>query len=135
MNPVDHGEFEVAMTQLLEEASIDETRPVRERAQVIAIQHCRRGGKTFMLHAVAAKLASHLSLSGNPIRIIFISMNSNTGYLAREGAYQVILSRVTWEISGRGGSFLTFQYNYNHYGAVGGWLMEPENRVIQLWTS
>lgn len=110
VNAVDHGDFEHAATQLIQEASVVDVMG-RRRAKALAIQRCRRGGKTFMLHGAASKLSGELqssALSGT--RVIFISMSSITGYTNGEDAYAAILSRVAWEISGREPkSFLIFR--------------------------
>jgi len=130
VNAVNHGEFEHAATQLILEASVVDVG--RKRAKALAIQRCRRGGKTFMLHGVASKLSGdQSSVSGT--RVIFISMNSITGYTNGENAYTAILSRVAWELSGREPkSFLIFRQNYNDYGAVDLWLTSQGNRVILI---
>ena len=80
VNPVNHGEFEDTVNALVEEASIDESVATR-RARPVAIDRCRRGGKTFMLHAVA-KMLSDLRGSRLPTEthVIFISLNGVTPY-------------------------------------------------------
>ena len=57
VSEVNHGEFENAVNELIQQSTyIDEVTPMRPAA--LAIQRCRRGGKTFMLHAVASLLTS-----------------------------------------------------------------------------
>jgi hypothetical protein len=99
VNAVNHGEFEMATTQLIQQAEIKDKGS--ERSSAIAIQRCRRGGKTFMLHAVLAQLSKHAELQEDT-RIVFISMNSTSQYTpTEEDAYTAILSRIAWELSDR----------------------------------
>ena len=129
VNAVNHGEFEQAAAQLVHEASVIDSG--LKRAKALAIQRCRRGGKTFMLHGVASKLQQTMSLETT--RIIFISLNSITGYMNGEDAYVALLSRVAWEISGREPkSFLIFRRKYDDYGAVDLWLTSEGNKVILI---
>lgn len=51
------------------------------RAKPLAIQRCRRGGKTFMLHAVASRITNEKGKRlPEETLILFISLNSMTPY-------------------------------------------------------
>jgi hypothetical protein len=104
----------------VEQAGIDE-KISDNRAKLLAIQRCRRGGKTFMLHAVASMInnergnrmpgqtvASMINNErGNRLpgetHVILISLNSRTPYSSDveasegKGALFSILSRIAWE--------------------------------------
>ena len=132
VNPVNHGEFEGTALALVEEAAIDESESTN-RARPLAIQRCRRGGKTFMLHAVASMLESY---KGNRLptetKIIFISLNSVTPYtFAQETAYDAILSRIAWELTNRNvKSFINFRDSHSDFGAVDNWLTDKKVILI-----
>ena len=125
VNPVNHGEFEMTVNALVEEASVDESAST-VRARPLALQRCRRGGKTFMLHAVASRLSLLRKTNQLPAdtHIIFISLNSGTAFAPMlETAYGAILSRIAWELTGRkGNSFIRFRQQYHDFGAVDDWL-------------
>jgi hypothetical protein len=101
VNAVNHGEFEKAVKLLIQQANtVDAVGPMR--ASALAIQRCRRGGKTFMLHAVASMLVTNRTVVDDGIQVLFISMNSTSAYNPDgEDAYTAILPRVGWEICGR----------------------------------
>jgi hypothetical protein len=132
VNAVNHGEFEEAVTLVIEQARKEDKG--RARASALAIQRCRRGGKTFMLHAVASMLVTNRTVVDDGIQVLFISMNSTSAYNPDgEDAYTAILSRVGWEISGREPkSFQRFKDKYNDFGAVDEWLTTEGNRVILI---
>ncbi|CAB9518342.1 expressed unknown protein [Seminavis robusta] len=132
VNPVNHGEFEGTVSAVIEEAARDESAS-STRACPVAIQRCRRGGKTFMLHAVASILER---CKGNRLpaetMIIFISLNSVTPYnVAQETAYDAILSRIAWELTNRNvKSFINFRGRHSDFGAVDDWLTDKKVILI-----
>lgn len=134
VNPVNHGEFEDTVNALVQEASIDESVDTM-RASPVAIQRCRRGGKTFMLHAVA-KMLSELrgTRLPNETHVIFISLNSVTPFSVDSeitGAYGAILSRIAWELTNReSNSFTQFRRKYHDFGAVDDWLFDKKVILI-----
>ena len=79
VNAVNHGEFERAVDSLLEQAAttVDQG---ENRAAALAIQRCRRGGKTFMLHAVASMLQKDSRVTDSGMIVLFVSLNSLSGY-------------------------------------------------------
>lgn len=87
VNPVNHGEFEDAAQQLIDIAGRQDT---AEKCPVLAVQRCRRGGKTFMLQAVA----SLLSKLEPQKHILLISLSNNTKIQSNEKAQEAILSRI-----------------------------------------
>jgi len=136
VNAVNHGEFEGTVDTLIEQAAIDESSS-DIRAKPVAIQRCRRGGKTFMLHAVASMLAGKTG-KGLPAdtHIIFISLNSTTPYSPDvedkegTGALFSIRSRIAWELSNRQHSFVNFRDNYDGFGTMDDWLQD--RRVVLI---
>ena len=138
VNVVDHGEFEEAARSVITQSeNVEDATPARPTA--IAIQRCRRGGKTFMLHAVAALLQDMAGPEWrlHTSRVILISLNGTTPFHPDmdTNAYQAILLRVAWELSGReGGTFRNFRrmYKDNDFGAADEWLTNTENRVLLL---
>lgn len=128
VNPVNHGEFESTASALIEEAAIDESTSTN-RARPLAIQRCRRGGKTFMLHAVASMLESY---KGDQLpletKIIFMSLSSITPYaFDQETAYDAILSRIAWELTNRHvKSFIRFRDSHSDFDAVDTWLEDKK---------
>lgn len=91
LNVVNHGEFESAVAKLKSQAGVeDDAYPNFEKATVFAVQRCRRGGKTFMLHKIAAQISTELPLS----RVVFISLSSVSTYDSIENAYTAIISRI-----------------------------------------
>lgn len=130
VNAVNHGEFENTVLELIAQAKIGDFG--RQRTKAIAIQRCRRGGKTFMLYAVAARLEQQLQSSRT--HVIFISLNSVTPLTpSSEDAYTAILSRIAWELSGREHkTFTQFKERYQDFGEVDGWLTAQENKIILI---
>lgn len=131
VNEVDHGEFERAADLVIAQSCrIDDA---GQRPAAVAIQRCRRGGKTFMLHAVASLLCEKAKLQQHTSQVIFISMNSSTPYdPIREDPYQAITSRVAWELCGREGNFRHFKQKYTDCGVVDEWLTGGDRRIILL---
>ncbi|KAL3911917.1 MAG: hypothetical protein SGILL_007093 [Bacillariaceae sp.] len=134
VNAVNHGEFESTVSELMDQAEIVDIEKKRTKA-TIAIQRCRRGGKTFMLHAVAAMLEQRL-LQQQPgtTHVIFISLSSITPLMPHsEDAYNAIVSRIAWELSGREHkTFTQFKRRYQDFGQVDGWLTAEDNKVILI---
>ncbi|CAB9515517.1 expressed unknown protein [Seminavis robusta] len=137
VNPVNHGEFEKAAEELCSVAKKDDKGMVH-RCEVMVLQRCRRGGKTFMLHAVAdlvKKRVADLVKNGEmeDTHVIHISLNSQTRYRANEDPRQAILSRIAYELDlcvGETRSFNKFHSSYKDFDAVSDWL--EGNRVILL---
>lgn len=96
VRPVNHGEFETAVKYVLDAVG-SQDKGARERVYSLAIQRCRRGGKTFMLSAVAAALSNKVQ---EGTHIISISLNDTSPYMASENALDAILMRVAWALSG-----------------------------------
>ena len=83
---VNHGEFEAAVQQLRQQAG-------REDDSCAVIQRGRRGGKTFMLHAVAAQLAAQPL--PQQTHIVFLSLSSGSTQYdpTSEDAFTALASR------------------------------------------
>ena len=132
VNAVNHGEFEDAADQIFAIAErVDRGGTIAvERCPVLAIQRCRRGGKTFMLHAVASLLSKRHEQTNH---VILISLNGETRYMAGESPYTAILSRIAynWERHlGFEGSFRQFRGRYTDFVAIDSWLYA--NKVLLL---
>jgi hypothetical protein len=129
VNAVNHGEFEDTVSELIAQAEIADIGT--ERTNPIAIQRCRRGGKTFMLFSVAARLEQQ---SQPGTHVIFISLNSVTPLTpSSEDAYNAIISRIAWELSGREHkTFRQFKRRYQDFGEVDGWLTAEDNKIILI---
>mmetsp|Transcript_24515 Transcript_24515/g.58165 ORF Transcript_24515/g.58165 Transcript_24515/m.58165 type:complete len:577 (+) Transcript_24515:284-2014(+) len=119
VNAINHGEFEKAVEMLLEEASRDDAHG-EARCSTFALQRCRRGGKTFMLHNVASKLTQKID---DETHVIFISLNSTSRYIAGEDAYQAILGRIAWEYTGN-----YFTTSYDDFSE-----QHTDFREVNLW--
>jgi hypothetical protein len=130
VNPVNHGEFQQTVDALLKEAKVADDEG-RMRASALAIQRCRRGGKTFMLHAIASMVVVDPRFHKGT-RVLFISMNSESPYNPQEDAYTAILSRIAWELIGRKQTFIRFKDKYNDFGEVDEWLTSQGNHVILI---
>ena len=136
VNPVNHGEFETAARALLDVSQFkDDQRG--ERCKTFVVQRCRRGGKTFMLHAVAYHLCkileSETADKNRRCHVMLLSLNTNTPYNDGEDPYTAILSRIAyrWErILGENRYFHQFRRLYSDYEAVREWL--GNNNVILL---
>ena len=137
VNEVNHSEFERAAKLVLHSARLTtQDGQQQERPAPVAIQRCRRGGKTFMLHAVAALLQDEKkkAASSPTFQIIMISLSDVSRFdPEEEDAYQAILSRIAWEMSGReGGRFEKFRKSNSDFGEVDDWLCDAKNPVILL---
>jgi len=129
VNAVDHGEFDTAVQLAIEHANHSDKGPARPAALVL--QRCRRGGKTFMLHAVAAKLT--LKVDINQTHIIFITLNSDSRYLVgEEDAYQAILGRIAYEYTGSSWKmdYDRFSGRFTDFGVVADWVRQ--NKVVLI---
>ena len=73
---VDHGEFGQCAQKLVDLSTTSDfgTR----RKQVVCLQRCRRGGKTFMASAIAAMLERRFDGDNEGPFVIFISMNQSS---------------------------------------------------------
>ena len=135
VNPVNHGEFEDAASQLTSISNRGDTGLYR--CPVLAIQRSRRGGKTFMLHAVAGILREN-DVEENIYKVLLISLNSDTKYDHRiePDARRAILLRIAycWECSkGFEKNFREFQCGYASnfdFSPIQSWL--ERNNVIIL---
>jgi hypothetical protein len=129
VNPVNHGEFEAAADKVIENAGYGDSK-TPERPSAFAMQRCRRGGKTFMLHAVASRLTTRVD---NETHVIFITMNDTTMYDSEENALQAILGRTAYEYSGAelaDEHFDDFRERFTDFGAVRKWV--KKNKIILL---
>ena len=134
VNEVNHGQFEYAADLLLRNSKFSEEGS-RQRPVAVAIQRCRRGGKTFMLHAVGALLQEWARLKEHSSQVILISLNGISPFdPENEDAYQAIMARVAWKLSGGGGgSFRRFKELYfSDFDAADMWLTNAENHVMLL---
>lgn len=126
VNAVNHGEFETAVSAILEEAKVSD---VGGKPATLAIQRCRRGGKTFMLHALAARLQTKVD---NETFVIFVSLNNATPYAEFEQeADEVIFRRIAYEFSGAEVEieFEDFMKMYDNFTEVRSWM---KNKKIIL---
>jgi hypothetical protein len=112
VNAVNHGEFEGAVDALVEQAGIDESCSTN-RANSLAIQRCRRGGKTFMLHAIASLINNErgIRLAGETY-VIFISLNKRDALQFRRGGQRGKGSLVFYIISNCMGTVRSTRYLY-----------------------
>lgn len=95
---VDHGEFQKGVDCIVEMARCSDKHG-KNRPEPLALQRCRRGGKTFMLHALRKRLATNIS--DTETHIIFISFNSVTNYVyTQEHPLEAVLGRIAFEYSG-----------------------------------
>lgn len=124
---VDNGEF-AACTDLLLQCldSQEDLQPARTPALVL--ERCRRGGKTFMLSAVARNLSE--TLKGKDVYIVQISLNSVTPYQPSETALNAIFSRVAFFLANPKDRFPAFRKKYADFSSVGRWL--EQNHVVLL---
>ena len=97
VNPVNHGEFEQAVAAVLKVAG-EQDKGASYRCDSLAIQRCRRGGKTFMLAAVAAQLSSREDAAER--LVVSISFNSKTPYETGEDAVAALCKRVAIALTG-----------------------------------
>ena len=100
VHPVNHGEFEAAVDSVLDVANKEDVGSL-VRCHSLAIQRCRRGGKTFMLAAVAAQLSGRFNNeTAETTHIVSISFNSNTPCRAGEDARAALCWRIAVALSG-----------------------------------
>jgi len=133
VNVVNHGEFEEAAKLVIRQSkNVYDQTPSRPTA--IAIQRCRRGGKTFMLYAVATMLQQMSKRREHNSHVILISFNGDTPFSpdTEKNAYHAILLRVAWELSGQDDNFRMFERKYSDFGAADEWLTNTDNRVLLL---
>lgn len=97
VRPVNHGEFETA-TNTVFQAVQSKDMGANDRVYSLGIQRCRRGGKTFMLHAVAAVISQDKRKAEGTI-VVNISLNKEAPYAHGEDAVDVILMRVAFALS------------------------------------
>jgi hypothetical protein len=128
---VDHGEFKKCVDKLVQIR--DESDEGTNRREVVCLQRCRRGGKTFMATAVASQLEKHFEEDDQAPFIIFVSMNHHKTKLSRtETAMSAVLSRVAYELEPPppDQTFYQFLKKYSNFDAVIGWIQR--NSVILL---
>lgn len=120
---VDNGEFAACTDLLLQCLDIqDDTHPIRTPALVL--ERCRRGGKTFMLSAVAKNLAEIFKGKDEHVYNVQISLNSSTPYQASETALNAIYSRIAYFMANNPRDrFPAFRKKYSDFCSVGKWLL------------
>lgn len=120
---VNNGEFE-RCTEKLMECFDNEDKSFPERTPALVLERCRRGGKTFMLSAVAKKLAEQLKKQSRsrPIYIVLISLNTDTNYKPGETAVGAILARIAYFLSDSQEEFDVFRKAYSGFNSVKQWL-------------
>lgn len=150
VKPVNHGEFETAARLLREVAAKSDIGAV-QRNPVYAIQRCRRGGKTFMLYAVAKLLEAKIE-KGLPVeignqntqldkqtRVIVISMNNDTKWSPEhENPFTAILARIAYSIELSLGEMNDFHYFLNRFrdfNDVYEWILTEEPMLYYSSTS
>jgi hypothetical protein len=112
VRPVNHGEFETT-TNAVFQAVESKDMGASDRVYSLAIQRCRRGGKTFMLHAVAAAISQDKRKADGTI-VVNISLNDGMTFVHGEDAVDAILMRVAFALSGRP-NFGEFEYNHEGF--------------------
>jgi signal recognition particle subunit SEC65 len=128
LNVVNHSEFESAVAKVKRQAEVeDDVYPDFQKATVLAVQRCRRGGTTSMLHKIAAQISTELPLNS---RVVFIYLNSVSTYDSFENAYTAILSRIVWELSGRPSTFRLFRRSFTDFREIDNWLEQAKVILI-----
>jgi hypothetical protein len=126
---VDDGEFAACTDLLLQCLAIqDDIHP--NRTPALVLERCRRGGKTFMLSAVAKNLAEIFKGKGKDVHVVQISLNSATPFQASETALNAIYSRIAYFIANPRDRFPAFRKKYSDFCSVGKWI--EQNDVILL---
>lgn len=123
VNEVNHGEFEAAADVIAQQSRrVDDAS--RERPEAVAIQRCRRGGKTFMLKAVASLLQERARLQQRSSQAILImSLNGSVPHEpSREDPHQANTSRAAWELTGQSTNFHLFKRKHSNFGSLDEWL-------------
>jgi len=131
VNVVDHGEFQKAVDSILFHASRSDDNPCHPKS--LALQRCRRGGKTFMLHAIGKRLSHSQVVIGNEIKIFFITFNRDSKLSCEESPLQAILARIAHECSGareKKEPFRRFRTQYKDFNSVENWILSQ--KVILL---
>ncbi|KAG7365868.1 hypothetical protein IV203_028538 [Nitzschia inconspicua] len=131
INTVDNGEFELCAKEVRKCLEMeDDISPNRPPALVL--ERCRRGGKTFMLCAVAKMLAESLEKKHPPVYVVQISLNTKTPYRCSETADSAIYSRIAYFIANQTEDFHEFRKVYSNFNSVRSWLLNTDVRVILL---
>ena len=127
---VDNGEFDACASLLLKHLDMsDEDDPSRTPALVL--ERCRRGGKTFMLKAVAKTLAQRLLEEDRRTFVVKISLNEVSPFEGEsETAVNAIFSRIAHFICAPSEKFNIFRKQYSSFQSVEHWL--GDNSVILL---
>lgn len=129
---IDHGEFQQCVDKLIEIR--DDCDEGANRREVLCLQRCRRGGKTFMATAVASRLENHFEGNDHAPFVILISMNNRTKLAGTETAMNAILSRIAYELhrdqAPKKQSFYEFLKKYSSFDAVIEWV--ENNEIILL---
>ena len=126
---IDHGEFQRCVDKLV--SICGESDKGSNRREVVCLQRCRRGGKTFMSTAVASQLEKKFEGDEQAPFVIFISMNSTTRLSEKETAMNAILSRVAYVLDNSNeSSFYEFLKRYSNFDAIIEWI--ERNKVILL---
>lgn len=128
LRAVDHGEFRACAKRLVDLCAQCDEGPTRN--EVVCLQRCRRGGKTFMATAIAAILENHFNNDDQSPFIIFISMNQWSKLMDYEMAKDAILSRIAYELAQDERLFNQFFKHYSNFDAVEEWV--TENDVVLL---
>ena len=119
---VNNGEFECCADMLLKCLdNVDDVSP--DRTPALVLERCRRGGKTFMLYAVAAMLAKRLEVDrSRRVYIVLISLNSGSQYEKTETAINAILARIAYFLSNTDDAFEVFRKAYSDFNSIIQWL-------------
>ena len=125
---VDHGEFGQCAKKLVDLCATSDFGTSRK--EVVCLQRCRRGGKTFMATAVAAMLEYRFNGDAEGPFVIYISMNQMSKLSPSETAMGAVLSRIAYELADEHQSFLIFRKKYSSFAAVEEWV--TNNNVILL---
>ena len=125
---VDHGEFRQCAKRLIDLCACCDDGLTRN--EVVCLQRCRRGGKTFMATAVAAMLENHFNNDDQSPFVIFISMNQWSKLMGYEMAKDAVLSRIAYELAQDERPFNQFFKHYSNFDEVGEWVVD--NNVVLL---
>lgn len=149
ITPVNHGEFESAARLVSEVAAKSDTGSA-QRNPVYVVQSCPRGGKTFLLNAVAKLLEAiveegpsvdagnnHNTQLDKQTRVIIVSLNHNDTQWQphHETALTAILARIAYSIEvnrGETSSFPEFLNRYRDFYDVYRWLSDRRTNVTLL---
>ena len=125
---VDHGEFDMCAETVLKQAAASDS---TGRPSPVVLERCRRGGKTFMLAAVADNISVKLPEK----YVLQITLNSETPYSDTQPALDAILSRIAFQMylkanAGTSLSFYNFLRRYTSFDIITAWL--ERNDVILM---